>query len=117
MNMYEILVPTMMLNCNNEIRPVKTRYHKVWDSKVRAISSGLTIFSVAKGQWQSPEGTLFIERMIPVRIVCTEEQINTIADMTAQYYRQEAILFYLISTKAVIKHYEEKNGKVKAKNG
>ena len=98
---WEILVPTQ----TNEGKGIRLRYHKVWDEKVRAITNGLSIIPPIKGQWISNDGELFSERMIPVRIACTEEQINTIADMTAKYYNQKAIMFYLITDKVVIKHY------------
>ncbi len=102
MKLWEILVPTM----TPEGKPIRTRYHRVWDAKVREISKGLTILQPAKGQWISQHGELFTERMIPVRIACTEPQINQIADMTAKYYRQKAVMFYEISNRVVIKHYE-----------
>ena len=102
MNLYEILVPTE-IDRGKGIRPIKVRYHRVWDKKVREITGGLTIMPVSKGQWVSPSGNLFIERMIPVRILATEEQMNQIVDMTIQYYNQEAIMFYKISTQAEIR--------------
>lgn len=101
MNLYEILVPTI----RNDGRPIRTRFHKVWDEKVRAVTGGLTILAPAKGQWVSPQGELFAERMIPVRIACNEEQIEKIADMTAKYYEQHAVLFYQVSANVRIKHY------------
>jgi hypothetical protein len=101
MNLYELLVPTV----RNDGRPFRTRYHRVWDAKVRAITGGLTILPPAKGQWVSPQGELFAERMIPVRIACTAEQIDKIADMTAKYYDQHAVLFYKVSDEVRIKHY------------
>jgi hypothetical protein len=101
MNLYELLVPTV----RNDGRPIRTRFHRVWDAKVRAITGGLTILAPAKGQWLSPQGELFAERMIPVRISCTDEQIEKIADMTAAYYEQHAVLFYQVSANVRIKHY------------
>ena len=101
LNLYEILVPTQ----TNEGKPLKTRFHKVWDAKVRAITGGLTITPPVKGQWVSIDGELFNERMIPVRIACTETQIDAIADITAKYYNQKAIFYYLISTTVIIKKY------------
>ncbi len=101
MNLYEILVPTI----RNDGRPIRTRFHRVWDEKVRAVTGGLTILAPAKGQWLSPQGELFAERMIPVRIACSPEQIDQIADMTAKYYEQHAVLFYKISDEVRIKHY------------
>lgn len=103
--LYEILVPTT----SNEGKPYRTRYHKVWDGKVRDITGGLTIIPPVKGQWIAPNGELFAERMIPVRIACTEEQIEQIADMTAKYYNQKAVMYYLLSNQVYIKHYESKN--------
>ena len=90
--LWEILVPTM-----RDGKPVRTRYHKVWDEKVRAISNGLTILKPAKGEWVSSSGELFAERMIPVRIACSEANIDKIMDMTIKYYNQEEVMAYKIS--------------------
>jgi hypothetical protein len=99
--MWEILVPTQY----NDGRSIKTKYHRVWDSQVYRITGGLTILTPTKGKWVSPmSGKLFEEKMIPVRIVCTREQINTIIDMTMEYYDQEAILAYKIATEVILKH-------------
>ena len=91
--LWEILVPTV----RNDGRPYRTRYHRVWDARIRAISGGLTILSPAKGQWVSPNNVLFKERMIPVRIMCTEEEIKEITAITLEYYDQEAVMFYAVS--------------------
>ena len=102
--MWEILVPT-----EKRLEPGKfyrTKYHKVWDDKVRAISGGLTIMTPAKGQWISPCGALFVERMIPVRIIATREQMVEIIDMTMLYYDQLAILAYKVSDEVILKHRE-----------
>lgn len=100
LELWEILVPTTR-NCG---KPFRTRYHRVWDEKVRAISGGLTIFQPAKGQWISKAGELYEERMIPVRVACTEEQLNEIIDITLKYYDQLAVMAYRISEKVIIKH-------------
>jgi hypothetical protein len=100
MELWEILVPTV----RNDGRPIRTRFHRVWDAKVRAITGGLTILAPAKGQWVSPEGELFIERMIPVRIACSREEIERIIDMTLSYYSQKAVLAYRISEEVVLRH-------------
>lgn len=101
LGLWEILVPTI----RNDGRPIRLRFHRLWDQQVRAVSGGLTIFPPTKGQWLSRTGELFVERMIPVRIACTEKQIEEIADLTAHYYEQLAVLYYLVSSKVVIKHY------------
>lgn len=88
--MWEILVPTQM----NDGKPIRTRYHRVWDSKVREITGGLTVMPPnIKGEWMLPTGQVFSERMIPVRIYCGEDEILSIAKFTKQYYKQEAILY------------------------
>lgn len=98
--LWEILVPTVRRIGG---KPYRTRYHKVWDAAVRMTAKGLTILKPAKGEWVSPNGNLFQERMIPVRIACTEEQIDFIASMSVRYYDQLAIMYYRISDKVVIK--------------
>lgn len=97
--LWEILVPTVRLDG----RPIHTRFHRVWDEKVRAITGGLTILSPAKGQWVNPEGDLFAERMIPVRIAATRPQMDAIIDMTLAYYEQAAIMAYRLSEEVIIR--------------
>jgi len=99
--LWEILVPCV----RNNGRPIRTRCHRVWDAKVREITGGLTILPPAKGQWLAPDGELFAERMIPVRIVSTEEEIEQIADMTAAFYSQLAVMYYRVSDLVRVKHY------------
>jgi hypothetical protein len=103
--LWEILVPTQ----NNLGKPYRTRYHRVWDSKVRAISGGLTILPVVKGQWLDPNGVLFAERMIPVRIIATENQIDKIIQLTLKYYQQIAVLAYKISSDVKLIYANEKS--------
>ena len=96
--LWEIFVPTI----SNEGKPFRTRFHRVWDEKVRDISGGLTILKPAVGQWISEEDELFKERMIPVRIMCTEEQIKKIAAHTKNYYKQLAVMYYKITDEVII---------------
>ena len=102
MSIWEILVPTTH---GNGAR-ISVDCHREWDQRVRQISGGLTVLSPACGQWVSPSNQLFEEWMIPVRIACERNQIETIADMTAAYYSQQAVMYYRISDEVVIKHYE-----------
>lgn len=100
--LWEILVPTIV-----DGNHVNKDYHKTWDKKVHEISGGLTILNATKGQWVSPDNQLFVENMIPVRIFCSKTEIESIADFTAVYYNQKAIMFYLISQLVEIKHYQK----------
>ena len=102
-DMWEILVPTV----SNEGKPFKTKYHKVWDAKVQEISGGLTILNPTKGKWVSPCGEFFHERMIPVRIIATRDEIEEIIDITMEYYSQLAILAYKVSSEVILKHKGE----------
>jgi len=81
-----------------------TRYHRVWDAEVRRITGGLTILTPAKGQWVSPDGELFSERMIPVRIVAARAEIDRIIDFTLEYYDQLAVLCAKVSEEVIIRH-------------
>lgn len=94
--MWEILVPTVRPNTDGK-RFFTTRYHRVWDEKVRAIAGGLTILTPAKGTWTSDTGIIFRERMIPVRIIAKSHEIEMIIRMTAEYYSQEVVLCYMVS--------------------
>lgn len=106
MNLYCLLVPTTRNKPLGKNPYYTTRYHRVWDSKVRKITGGLTILVPSRGQWISPNGDLYEEKMIPVQLMCTKEQIEEIADMTAKYYQQLAIFYYKVSDEVVIKHYD-----------
>jgi hypothetical protein len=101
--MWEILVPT-----ERRKEPGKfytTRYHRVWDGKVRAITGGLTVMAPARGQWVNPTtGELFQERMIPVRIMATRTEIEAVVDLTLEYYDQIAVLCYKISDEVILKY-------------
>lgn len=92
--LWEILVPTVQRVSG---RPIRTRQHRAWDAKVRAISGGLTILAPVKGQWTSPNEEIFAERMIPVRIACTKPEMEKIAKMTIKFYDQLCVMYYKVS--------------------
>jgi len=63
----------------------------------------------ARGQWINPNtGELFNERMIPVRIIATKEEIDKVIDLTLVYYDQLAVLCYKISDEVIIKYRNDK---------
>jgi hypothetical protein len=97
---WEILVPCTKPNG----KPNSTRFHRVWDDKVKIITGGLTVCEPTKGQWVAPTGETVSERMIPIRIVCTRYQIDKIVDMTIEYYDQEAVLAYKISNEVILRY-------------
>ena len=96
--LFEILVPTIY---GDTIKPIRTRHHKNWDKYVREISLGLTLMTPAKGQWIY-ENNLFEERVIPVRIFCTDEEMEKIITFSFKHYRQKAIMYYVISNECKV---------------
>jgi hypothetical protein len=104
--LWEILVPCV----SNAGKPYRTRFHRVWDAKVEKISGGMTIHLPTKGKWVQHEGLKFSERMIPVRIMCTREQVEQVIDMTLEYYDQIAVLAYRVSDEVILRYRKGKNG-------
>lgn len=96
--LWEILVP-IADNLGNEFA---VSHHQTWDQQVHQITGGLTIMRTAKGQWHDSEGKLFAEKVIPVRVACSEENIRTIMDITLQHYGQLAVMAYQVSTRVII---------------
>lgn len=103
-SLWEILVPTIHRVSQ---RPIRVRYHRVWDAAVRRICGGLTIAAPVKGEWLASDGELFRDRMIPVRIVATREEIDVVVNMTLEYYDELAVLCYKLSDEVILKHQEQ----------
>jgi hypothetical protein len=100
--MWEILVPA-----SGKEQEFPFEHHKAWDEFVRNMAGGLTILKTAKGEWVSPDGTLFRDRVIPVRINCSKKQIKKIIKFTIRHYNQEAVLAYKISNKVLLIYRDE----------
>ncbi len=100
MELWEILVPTLM---GDTEKPVRTKHHRQWDRYVRALSNGLTVLRAARGQWLCPKSNELIEeRMIPVRVACSEKDMEKIIQFTIGHYRQKVVMAYLISNKVLM---------------
>ena len=98
--LWELLVPKY----SNAGKEYPIEYHRSWDEQVRQIAGGITIFRTAKGHWISPEGQIFVDEMIPVRVHCTEPDLDKILDFTLENYHQEAVFAYEISANVKVKH-------------
>jgi len=96
--MWEILVPTQ----TNSGKPIRKRQHKEWDARVMRISTGMTVLMPTKGKWRNLNNILYDERMIPVRISCTREQLMQILNMTKKFYDQEKVLAIKISEEVIL---------------
>jgi hypothetical protein len=99
MELWEILVPKR----SNDGVEFDIVFHRKWDNKVRSISGGLTVMRSAKGIWSDDtSGTIYEERMIPVRIMCTREDLMKILKLTKEWYKQTAIFWYKVSEESGI---------------
>ena len=101
--LWEILVPAT----KKDGTPYSIFYHRTWDKRVRDICGGLSICPVINGQWINHEGILFSEKMIPVRIACSRNEIESVIDMTIDYYEQEAVMAYKVSEEVIIKYADK----------
>ncbi len=91
--LYEILVP-----CEYEDTKtyVSTKHHREFDKFVLRITNGITILKPTKGVWIN-EGITYEDRVIPVRIACSEEAILKIAKFALTHYRQISVMYYELS--------------------
>jgi len=96
--MWEILVPT----AGNDGTPFSVRHHRTWDEHVKSLAGGMTLLKPVRGSWVDPSSSAeYTERMIPVRIVCTEAQIIEICKETARMYDQVAVLVTLVAERTI----------------
>ena len=120
--LYEILVPTQY--GFPKTTPIRTRHHKEWDKFVQKITNGLTILSSARGKW-THEGVEYPEKVIPVRVMCDEpfvpydkseslgagyqdtSQIDKIIHFTMCHYRQQAVMYYVVSKDVKVVYAQE----------
>jgi len=97
-SLFEVLVPTIY---GDTLKPIKTRHHRNWDAYVQKITGGLTIMTPAKGKW-TYKGTEYVEKVIPVRLLCPPDRIDEIIQFTIKHYRQKAVMYYELSHNAHI---------------
>jgi len=92
--LYEIFVPV----ADNNGKEFSLVTHILWDEKVIKITGGLTLCVTIEGKWL----TTTKEKMIPVRIVATSQQMAEIAELTMEHYDQEAVMYYVVSPDVTI---------------
>lgn len=101
--MWEIFIPVN----DNRGMMFPNAMHRKWDTVVESIAGGLTIYKNAIGLWINYNtGEELREPIIPVRIACSEEQIEKIAEMTRIFYDQVEVLAYEVS--ANVKSFRKK---------
>lgn len=97
MKLWEILVPVR----SNTSKEILVEDHWLWDAEVRKIVGGATIMRTVKGHWEC-DGKVVAERMIPVRVACTEEEMKRVVQLTIRYYKQKAVMYYVVSERCYI---------------
>ena len=97
MKLYEILLPTTnTIECRN--------LHKEWDKKICKISGGLTILKErGMGKWVSEDLSTITETVLSVRIACEPQQMQAIAQITAEHYNQHSVIYYEIGNAYIVK--------------
>jgi len=95
--LWEILLPTH----SNEGIEYTIEHHREWDKKAKGVSEGITFLGSVKGSWKSPQGKIFEEEMIPVRIRCTTDEIKRISEYTLEHYCQQTVWTYEISSNII----------------
>jgi len=95
--MWEIFVPAS----NNDME-FSYEHHKMFDEFVKQKAGGITILRGAKGEWISPEGDLYKDRIIPCRICCTRDDMDCIMRFALNHYNQKAIMAYKLSDQVLI---------------
>lgn len=92
--LWEILVPKG-IHPYGRCWPLE--HHQKWDDYVDSISGGLTVMKLSRGSWRDETGGRVKEEMIPVRIACSADQIETIAKFTKYHYDQEKVMYFKLS--------------------
>jgi len=92
MKLYEILIPVT----NNDKRAFSRVHHKVWEKVVRESTGGLSVCPTIEGQWVN-KGTVYVERMRPVRIACNARVMRRLAEAAKRHYHQLSVMYYPVS--------------------
>lgn len=95
--MWEIFVPASY--GKNEYT---YEHHKKFDEYVKQKAGGITVLRGAKGEWISPEGKLYKDKIIPCRICCSQCDIVNIMKFALKHYNQKAIMAYKISDQVLM---------------
>jgi|SRR5208282_4601917 len=97
---WEVYVPVSW----NDGNRIDAEYHRQWDSKIRAISGGLSVTRIIKGQWEV-EGELFDEKMIPCRVLASRQEMDQIVALTLEHYHdQHCVMAYRLSSEVILRY-------------
>lgn len=93
MNLYEILIPV----ANNDGKEFPEKYRQAFIDFIGILVGGVTVYPVVDGQWYEGENR-YAEKMIPVRINCTDKEIDAIAWEAKKTFEQKKIFVATIGT-------------------
>lgn len=99
--LWEILIPVS----HKDGTPVTEKDHRIWWSSLEAIGAHQFLVPAAM-PWFVNEPHLVGVRMIPFRVACTREQITKVANLTATYFGQDAVLLYRVSDDVTLIRYD-----------
>ena len=100
--LWRIFVPTSFGDTQER---VSLDHHQLWDEFVIYYAGGLTINNPFKGKWLSDfDSSTVVERLIPVDIATSRENIDRIIDFTIKHYRQRAVMAYKVSDEVIFKN-------------
>lgn len=99
---------TIMVPCNyNDGKPVRTRHHREWDRQVQLITHGMTIGSPSIGKWKNKNDSVeYRDRVIPVMLIATAEEMKKISKITANHYKQIAVMYFKTSSEVVVEYFQ-----------
>ena len=106
-NLYEILIPVKP----NDVKPFDLRYnadggftdehHKEFFENILTAVGGYTKLPTVEGAWMGDK-KLYIEAMIPVRVMTDSETIDYLANIAKTHYEQEAIFVANLGTAKIV---------------
>ncbi len=73
-------------------------HHGTFIRKVLTVAGGYSWLPEIDGAWVNSHCEVVKEKMIPIRVACTDENIKEIASFAKQHYEQEAIFVLEIGT-------------------
>lgn len=88
--LYEVLVPCQ----TNDGVPANN--HDTLVAWIRGLCGGVTVCPRVDGHWVGEGGKLYVEQMLPVRMVTTQEQAVRIATVVRDTFRQECVFLAVI---------------------
>lgn len=92
MKLYEILIPIK----SNDGKKFTVKHNQQFLDYVINLVGGHSVWPIIEGAWKD-NGKVYKENMRPIRITTNSETIKQIAIKAREHYRQNCIMYYLVS--------------------